>query len=202
MALAYNPLPVEPAEPYAIIPVEGDPYVEHHYLGTLTGYPEMYELTTDVALTLKVSLFQRSGRHAVPFGMIVVQQNSDDGGVTEIARSNQPLDTWKKDYRPTLGMTLLQTDTIEQELTPGTYRIEVSTPDNTGEYMLQIGDEAVSRGFFRKLADVRAIQKNFDYTILHVLFSSYLYLPLALCAAVYGYYGVRKYKREHAQFNS
>lgn len=193
--LAYNPLPVEPTEPYAVIPIEGDPYIEHHYLGSLEEYPEMYELTTDVAMTLKFSIWQKSSRKAVPFGLILVRQNDDDGGVTELARLSQPIAEWQKSHSAILGMTFLKSKTIEQEIKPGTYRIEVSTPDNTGDYLLLIGEEPESG---TSLGDVRTIQKQFGYTVVHLLFSSFVYIPLGILGVLYGIYGFRRYRTERA----
>ena len=193
--LAYNPLVVEPTEPYAIIPIEGDPYIEHHYLGSLEEYPEMYELTTEVSMTLKFSIWQKSSRKAVPFGLILVRQNDDDGGVTELVRLSQPISEWQKSHSGALGMTFLKSKTIEQEIKPGTYRIEVSTPDNTGDYLLLIGEEPESG---TSLSDVRTIQKNFGYTVVHLLFSSFVYIPLGILGVLYGIYGFRRYRTERA----
>ena len=195
---AYNPILVEQPEPYAVIPIEDDPYIEHHYLGSLDGNPQMYELTTDVAITLRLSLWQRAYGKSVPFALIMVRQNDDDGGVTEIARLNQPLSEWNKIGSSVLGLTLLKSQTIEQALAPGTYRFEVSTPDNRGNYVLHLGEESVSRGFFGGFSDVGTIQKHFGYTPLHLLFSSYIFIPLGILGVLYGIYSFRRYRRERS----
>ena len=90
-AQAYNPITAEPAEAYEVIPIEGDPYVQREYLGDLADFPDMYELTSDVSFTLKIRVRQRTGDEAVPFGLMLVRQNEDDGGVSEVARINQPV---------------------------------------------------------------------------------------------------------------
>lgn len=196
-AQAYNPITAEPAEAYEVILVEGDPYVQREYLGDLEDYPDMYELTTDVAITLKVRLRQRATDEAVPFGLMLVRQNDSDGGVTEVSRLNQPVSQWVNVEESMLGMSFLEGSLIEKEITPGTYRIEVSTPDNLGDYMLIIGDEPVRSGFFASLADIYKTQRHFGYTPLHMLFSSYVYYPLGIIIVIYGIYCTWQYRKKH-----
>ncbi len=195
-AHAYNPIKVQPTEAYEVIPIEGDPYEQREYLGDLTNFPEMYELTTDVAITLQVRLRQRSGGEAVPFGLMLVRQNDADGGVTEIVRLNQSVSQWTKVSEPMLGMSFLEGSLIEQEVKPGTYRIEVSTPDNLGDYMLIIGDEPKRSGFFASLGHLYKTQSHFGYTPLHMLFSSYVYYPLGILLICYGIYRTWLYRNK------
>lgn len=194
---AYNPIVAEPPQAYEIIPIEGDPYVQREYLGTLNDFPDMYELTSDVAFTLLLKVRQRASAEA-PFGLIVVRQNDDDGGVTEVVRLNQPLEEWTTVSDSTLGMKFLEGETLSQELQPGTYRIEVSSPDNKGDYMLIVGDELVRTGFLSTLADVYKVQRHFGYTPLHMLFSNYLYYLFGIVLVSYGIYRTWQYKNTHA----
>ena len=194
---AYNPIVAEPPQAYEVIAIEGDPYVQREYLGTLSDFPDMYELTSDVAFTLQVKVRQRASSEA-PFGLIVVRQNEDDGGVTEVVRLNQPLEEWTKVSDSTLGMKFLEGTALTRDLQPGTYRIEVSSPDNKGDYMLVVGDELVRTGFFSTLADVYTIQRHFGYTPLHMLFSNYLYYLLGIILVSYGIYRTWQYKNTHA----
>lgn len=196
-ALAYNPVVAEPSQAYEIIPVEGDPYIQREYLGNLNDFPDMYELTSDVAFTLQVKVRQRASGE-VPFGLIVVRQNEDDGGVTEVVRQSQPLEEWTEAKDSTLGMKFLEGTTLSREVEPGTYRIEVSSPDNKGDYMLVIGDEEVRTGFFGTLADVYTVQRHFGYTPFHMLFSNYIYYLLGIMLVSYGIYRTWQYKKTHA----
>lgn len=195
-ALAYNPLIIDPPQPYAVIPIEGDPYVEHQFLGTLADYPEMFELKTDVAITLKAAVRQTLSSNAVPFGLIIVRQNDADGGVTEIVRQNQPLAEWTKRSDSVLGISFLESNTLEKDILPGTYRIEVSTPDNKGDYMLTIGDEPVRSGYFATIGQIYSVQHHFGYTFLHMLLASYVYYPLGILIVLYGIYWTWRYRKE------
>lgn len=194
-AAAYNPIPAEPKEAYEVIAIEGDPYIQREYLGDLDGFPDMYELTTDVAITLKVQLRQRADDAAMPFGLIIVRQNEDNGGVSEIVRMNEPVEEWNTFKEASLGMAFLEGGLIEREIIPGTYRMEVSTPDNTGAYMLVVGDEPQSSGFFTALGQIYDTQRHFGYTPFHMLFSSYVYYPIGILLILYGMYCTWQYRR-------
>lgn len=146
----------------------------------------MYELTTDVSMTLKVQLRQRDSNDAVSFGLIMVRQNEDDGGVTEIVRLNKPVSEWNRVKESLLGITFLEGGLIEKEIAPGTYRIEVSTPDNKGDYMLVVGDEPHPSGFFEALGQIYMTQRHFGYTPFHMLWSSYVYYPIGILIVLYG----------------
>jgi hypothetical protein len=193
-AQAYNPIKAEPREAYEVIPMEGDLYVQREYLGDLADYPDMYEFTTDITIDFKTRVRQRDSKNAVPFGLILVRQNDDDGGVTEVVRQNQPLGEWKAVRESTIGVSFLEGDSIERELTPGTYRLEVSTPDNKGDYMLIVGDESYPSNFFKALGQIYTTQRHFGYWPFHLLFASYVYYPLGIILIGYGIYATRKYK--------
>jgi hypothetical protein len=194
--LAYNPVVAEPPEAYDVIKIEGDPYIERSYLGDLEEFPDMYELTTDVAIKLKVELKQRSTKKAVPFGLIMVRQNNDDGGVTEIIRQNQPLTDWKENRNTMLGITFLGSEVIEKDIVPGTYRIEISTPDNKGPYMLTVGEEPVSSGYFKALLQIAKTQYHFGATPFGLLASSYVHYTLGIIIVLYGIYRTSKYRKQ------
>jgi hypothetical protein len=176
--------------------VEGDPYVQREYLGDLEDYPDMYEFTTDVTIDLKVRLRQRDNKKAVPFGLIMVRQNDGDGGVTEVVRQNEPIAEWDKKKESMLGMKFLEGNWIEKSVEPGTYRIEVSTPDNKGDYILIVGDEAEPSGLFAAFAHIFKIQRHFGYTPFHLLFSSYVYYSLGILGVLYGIYRTQRYRKD------
>lgn len=197
-ALAYNPIIGEPSQTYAVIPMEGDLYIEREYLGNLNDFPDLYEFTSEVAFTLQLSLRQRASGE-VPFGLILVRQNENDGGVTEMVRHIQPLAEWTEITDSVLGVTFLEGATLVRDIEPGTYRIEVSSADNKGDYMLIVGDESVQTGFFTTLTDVYKIQRHFGYSPLRMLFSSYIYYLLGIIFVSCGIYYTWKYKNNGAK---
>lgn len=199
---AYSPLSAEPAELYEAIPVEGDTYIERSYLGDLEGAPDLYEFTTDVAIDIKIALAQKVGNTAVPFGLIMVRQNDGDGGVTEVARQNQSLDTWKQERSFSLGMSFLKSDVIEKNITPGTYRLEVSTPDNTGAYLLTIGEEPGDGGFFKTYLDISKTHYHFGLPPAAWILSLWVLIPLGMSLMGYSWYQYRRYKQDLHDYTS
>lgn len=195
LAQAYNPISAEPEEAYSVIPIVGDPYVERSYLGDLDGVPDLYEFKTEVAITLRVQIRQRAGREAVPFGLILVRQNDMDGGVTEIARQNEVLQNWGKERSHLIGVKFLSAPILEKEITPGTYRIEVSTPDNIGNYSLTTGEESEASGYFKSLSQIARTQYHFGLTPIYLLFSSYVYGTLVILVLGYSGYRFRSFKQ-------
>ncbi len=194
---AYNPVSAEPTEAYSVIPIEGDPYVERTYLGDLEDAPDMYELKTDVAITLRVQLQQRAGKRAVPFGLMIVRQNDEDGGVKEIERQNISLESWTEERSYTLGIKFLTAPVLQKEILPGTYRIEVSTPDNKGAYALTIGEEPNSYNFFSMFGHVIKTQYHFGLWPFHLLLSAYFFLVFVVLGAGSWWYWFKVHKAQH-----
>jgi hypothetical protein len=75
-----------------------------------------------------------------------VRQNNQNAGVAEVGRLKANEIVWEKTRDSVLGLSFLKSKAFESEIGPGIYRIEVSTPDNVGKYMLTIGEERVSSG--------------------------------------------------------
>jgi hypothetical protein len=192
---AYDPVLVTPEQPYAVTSIEGDPYIMREYLGTLEEYPQMYELTTDVSIDVDLKISQRASDAVVPYGLILVRQNDDNGGVTEIARFNQPVEEWTKVRHAAFGVSLLESQTYRANLKPGTYRIEVSTPDNRGAYMLVLGDEPAPAGFFATIGDAYTVQRHFGYWPFRIFLSSYVYYSLGSIFVLYGMYRTYLFKK-------
>lgn len=193
---AYNPIVVEPPQAYEIITIEGDPYVQREYLGDLEDFPDMFEVTSEVAFTLNVKVRQRATNEPISFALITVRQNDADGGVSEIARLNQPAAEWAEVRDDSLGMTFLESEVLEKEVTPGTYRIEISTPDNRGDYMLIVGDESQPSGFFKAIGQIYTTQRHFNYTPFHMLFSSYILYPVGIILVCVGIFYTWRNRRK------
>jgi len=167
----------EQYEPYA---VQSDFYTSTTYLGSLTGEPQLYEFTIDVSDTLPLMLLQRASGSIEPLGLLVVEVLGDGKGVREVARQNIPPEQWQLYADPVLSIALRQTPAFEVALMPGTYQVEVSAPDNQGNYALMMGVDGTSVGYFDTLGAVRAVHSHFGYSFLRMLGSSYIYWPLGI----------------------
>ena len=179
-ALAYNPSINVPPLPYEVYMADSDITVEAEYLGELVGDPHMYEFSIGAETPLRLTLFQLEATEVVPFSLIAVKQNNQNAGVVEVGRLAAKDITWTKADDNGLGLDLVASQTFEATISPGIYRVEVSTSENYGKYMLRIGEIDANPGYFSTLADVRMIQKFFGASIFSLFLSSYVYYPLGI----------------------
>ena len=151
------------------------------HLGSLQGFPVMYEVTLDATSTISAVLRQeyQGETETIPFGLMIVRQ-SDRGNVYEIARFNPTPADWTKTKKSDLGLVLQSSQQISEEVGPGLYRIEVSTPNNQGLYMLELGAGEISDGYFMALSHARTIQSFYGYSVFKLFTSSLVYYPLGI----------------------
>jgi hypothetical protein len=184
LLLAYNPTINTSTVPFAVVTIDNEIETQAEYLGELIGYPQMYEFFLPAAATLTLELSQLATEEPVKFSLIAVKENSNNGGVTEVGRLSAKDISWTLVKDRILGMQFLKSQIFTAELTSGIYRVEVSTPDNFGSYLLTIGDTPFNPGYFSTLADIRTIQKFFDLSIFSLLRSSYISYPLGIILLV------------------
>ena len=176
---AYNSSINEPALPYEIFSIETDIEEQSEYLGELKGDPHMYEFTLDEGSTLSLELRQAKDS-SIPFNIIVIKENTDKKGVAEVGRLKGANLEWKEFSDSVLGIKLNQGEVFEKEIDKGVYRVEVSTPDNFGKYMLVMGSESSDGGYFRGLASINRIQNFFEAPFFAIFKSSYVYYPIGI----------------------
>ncbi len=194
---AYELYETEVEKPYDLVPFPGSIEVGKVFLGSLTDFPIMYEASVVSTSTLTVGLRQlyKENDTPTPFGVIVVKLEERGGGVTEIARFNPQEENWDKVKDKSLGLTFLDTEKVRQELTPGEYRVEVSTPTNSGRFMLYLGVDTESQGYFKKLTQARKVQKFMGYSIFKMVSSSLVYYPMGIIILLALVGVTRKYRK-------
>ncbi|MCA9354252.1 MAG: hypothetical protein KC877_01900 [Candidatus Kaiserbacteria bacterium] len=179
-AMAYQLTVTEVDEPYEIVPIAVDEFNKQVQLGTLNNFPVMYEFVIDSTTELSFQLSEVARIEPTGFSLMLVRQNDDDGGVTEVVRQPGNENAWTRLKDSVYGLTFLEGEKLVQELTPGMYRLEVSTPVNIGSYRLTIGSESDPLGYFATVGQVRTTQAHFGYSIVRMLMSSYVYYPLGI----------------------
>lgn len=179
---AYELIVTSVSEPYEIVPLVLPPEEQQIYLGELENFPIMYEVESqeDFTLSLQLSQVHKNGSEPTLFSLMIVRKDDRGGGVTEIARMNTAGEDWVLRKERVYGMTFEDSPTIEQSVGPGTYRIEVSTPENLGKYQLTIGTETEKLGYGATLSRVYTTQKFFGHSPVKILTSSYVYYPLGI----------------------
>lgn len=186
------------AKPYEIVPMSADMSTQHIMLGALEGFPIMYEvnIASTTALRIQVGQLYQSDAQPIPFSVMLVRQNDDDGGVTEVARIKTKPEDWQVRKDGILGFSLWEQEVNTTSVEPGIYRLEISTAVNQGKYRLVLGDDLVAKtGYFATLGQVRTTQKFFDFSIFKMLTSSYVYYPLGILLILFGFYRVNRYRK-------
>ena len=181
-ALAFQLLVTTTERPYEIVPLPKAPAEQVVALGELNSFPIMYEVVSGSQFQMVAQVEQPYTRGGKPldFALLVVRQDDRGGGVTEVARLHAENITWQVQKDHEVGMTFWQSKEIKQMVGPGTYRIEVSTPDNVGKYRLWVGAADDGAGYFETLGHIRTTQRFFGYSVVHMLSSSRVYYPLGI----------------------
>ncbi|MBP6881010.1 MAG: hypothetical protein KBC35_00065 [Candidatus Pacebacteria bacterium] len=194
---AYEVYTTEPSEPYALIPFTEDIEDKQVYGGVLRDFPVMYETTIVATSSLRLQLVQkyRGGADPLAFGIMIVRVDEAGGGVSEIARLRPAPEQWRVRRDRVFGMTFLESEVVTHTLEPGTYRVEVSTPENLGSYLLMVGEYDERLGYFATLDRVRSVQKVFGYSIFNMLRSSYVYYPLGIILLLAALQRTWRYRR-------
>ncbi len=177
-ALAALPIQNLPQLPYEPLPIDSEITVMQAYLGDLVGDPHMYEFTLGEASELSLTLLQEAAANPVPFSLIVVKVNDFNRGVKELGRIDGQTVNWSPYVDEGLALELVAAETYTTTLEPGFYRFEVSTADNSGKYVVVVGNQAPDKSYWQRVQEVYTIHNFFDRPVLLMLFSPYVYWPL------------------------
>lgn len=197
---AFNPILSEVAKPYDIISIESSPNIKQEYLGELKNYPIMYEMSSKEPFTIKAKVYQlfENKTEPTPFSLIAIRKNDRGGGVTEVGRHNPARADWTVVEDKVLGMTFWQGPDFSYEVEAGTYRIEISTPDNIGQYMIVFGEDEQSVGYFEMLSNIRMTQKFFGKSVFSMVVSSYVYYSLGIVLLLFALYKTWQFRKKIA----
>jgi hypothetical protein len=177
---AFAPIINQPAIPYEVLTIDAQIEQERLYLGELTNDPHTYEFAIGETKPLVLSLMQLEGVKEVPFSLIIVEVNENNRGVTEVGRLDGREIVWESSRNHALGLMMSSGKVFTTELTPGVYRFEVSSADNKGKYLLNIGTVADKVGYFSKLKNIYTVRQFLGAPIFGMLFSSAVYYPLGI----------------------
>lgn len=195
---AYNPEVANPERPFDVIAVQGDLLKQQEFLGNLNNFPEMYEVSVTEPTEFAVQVRQDASKEIQPVGLIVVRLDDRGRGVTEVVRLNQSPAEWDSFFSKSLGMSFAENKQLKFRLEPGTYRIEVSAPNNLADYLVVFGVEPKSAGYFSMLASVYRTQSHFGHSLFRVFLSPYYYIPLLVLVFGVSFFAVRRRNKIYA----
>lgn len=185
-ALAYTVTNHDLTTPYEVLPIEVDTSNRQIITGELNGYPEMVEFTVGEELPLSVSIFGLTGSSTPNFGGIVVRV-VQPRGVEEIARIKAADASWTVAKEPISKLTFLAGPEYFGTIASGTYRVEVSTPENYGKYLIVIGDTDSDTGYGATWRAVSALYEFAEVTKFGMIRTSLVYIPLGIILVVFGF---------------
>ncbi len=163
--------------------------------GDLQGFPELFQFTVTATTTIPITLRAiDADEHGPLFSLILVRDESQRG-VREISRLAARETTWDTYRDSRTRMLYLAAPTLAPTLVPGTYRLEVSTPDNEGRYQLVFGDDPPRLGYVATWRTIRAIHDFHGYGPPHMLRTSHALLPLLTLLIIVGIFGTWRYAR-------
>ena len=191
---AYTVYETDTSRPYEIVPIESAPPIQHSYLGTLDDYPVMYEVDSEEPFTFSASVSQPVNVTPQPITLLLIRKNDRGGGVAEVVRMTVDPADWDRKTDAKMGMTFLTSPVINESVEAGTYRIEVSSPDNVGQYLLTIGEVPTEPGYFAELGAIRQTQAYFGIGIFSMLKSSYVYYPIGILLLLFALYKTWSYR--------
>lgn len=164
--------------PYEIVILDGDPEREQIILGNLANVPEMYEVTSDAPFELSVEIRAVPSTVMPPqFSGIVVKQK-ETLGVEEVARLKATESVWSVVTDRVTGLRYQAGPFFSQRVPAGTYRIEVSTPDNAGKYLLVIGNDTKKTGYAATVRAIATVYAFYGLSKLQMFSSPYVHYPI------------------------
>jgi hypothetical protein len=174
-------------KPYEVVELEFGIEEGQAHLGSLENFPIMYQFPVDSTTTISISLKQKYNEATDPLllGLMLVRKDDRGGGVSEVVRFNPQADNWTRVKDKSLGLSLWESDVVVEDIEKGSYRLEVSTPVNQGRYLLNLGQDEKSDGYFQAVSHARTTQDFFGYSILRMLTSSLIYYPLGIIFLIF-----------------
>lgn len=199
--LAYQVLTQTVDVPYEVVTISGDPTIQQSILGELDGSPEMFEIVSETPFVLTAEIRAVPGTVATPdFGGIIIRQK-EIRGVEEVARLKAADAGWTVIVDPSTGLRYQAGPFYSEAVPAGMYRIEVSTPENIGKYILVIGDGKNTQGYFASLAAVAEMYRFYGVSKMWMFSSPYVHYPigiLVLAGLIVGTWYFHKRKMAHA----
>lgn len=173
-----------------------EPEVSKAYYGILSGFPHTYLVNTKVPITLFVEvLVPDIDSSTNNVSSIITRQVENSGRVTEVARLEAKDASWESFYEFFGGDSYRRGPDFEEEIDPGTYRVEVHTPDNVEKYVLVVGkrEEGGELGYFELLRRMMEVKLFFEKPRILIIESPFVFIPLLVGVAIV--FGILWYRR-------
>jgi hypothetical protein len=184
---AYEVVVHDVAKPYDVLLLGGSGIESSvSVVGELDGYPEMVELTSESVFPLSVQLYALPSTTTPDFNGMVIRVLSPRG-VEEVSRLKAGSVAWETTIDPVSKLRFLEGPVFVGEVASGTYRIEVSTPQNYGKYLLKIGEADISGGYKDTWRSVSQLYAWAEVSKIGMIRTPLVYIPLGIILLVLGF---------------
>lgn len=158
-----------------------NPTVQRSYYATLDNFPHTYQLNIDRDTELFLQLFEPESEESLKNQAIIIVRQENQG-VKEVDRVPARKASWEEVYWFSQNESYLTGVTYTTTLPPGLYLMEVSTPDNVGQYVLRVGKDRPLRwyGYFKDVKDVFGIKGWLGKSALSGVATPLVYVPFLL----------------------
>ncbi len=183
---AYLPVMTENETVHTVTEIT-DFKTEHMYFGELTGFPHMYLLRSGEPFTLKVMLLLPDTQKVThDINSIIIRETGFQGRIEEVTRLLAKDALWESSYDPWGGDWYQEGVTYEETAEAGVYRIEVSSPNNTGKYVLVLGHESAlgSLGYFELVGRLSEVKSFLGKSQVRMLEAPLVFIPLVIVISI------------------
>ena len=174
-----------------------DPTLSQAFYGTLKDFPHTYEIRASEPFTLFTQILVPDiDESKNTLSGIIIKLPESKGRVTEISRLSAKDASWESEYEPFGGDSYRKGAFFQRDLEPGTYRIEVHTPNNLEQYVLVVGTrEEMTIGYFEMLRRLVGVKVFFGKSPIRIVESPFVYVPLfVLVCILAGWFVYRRNK--------
>jgi hypothetical protein len=153
-----------PPSAYAVVALGSDVETRQEVYGRLMNEPILYEIIAVTPSTLTLTLSQYA---EVPTDLRLLVVRALEGGQVEtVARMFPDRDDWLTAIDRGLGVRWYVAPTYTADLSPGTYRLEVSSPTNNPVvYQLQLGETDTDFSYRATWGRLLAVNEFLDRSI-------------------------------------
>ncbi len=154
--------------------------------GKLTGFPHTFTFAVSEETPFSMQVSVDGAQEVKDVSLILIKQ--EKRGVSEIGRMTGKDAQWVTQYDVWRAVTFANAPVKEFTLAPGTYRLEVSAPENNRGYRLVLGEGDASA-----IKELFMVRKVFDVGVLSMMLSPFFLGVFVLLGVGLFYYKRKKY---------
>lgn len=154
------------------------------HLGILEGQPHLYSFTIEATTTLTVAVWTLP-KDSAPKPTLLMVKDNPIRGVESVFRASGTETEWSGKRDHDSQIEYMVGGSFSHEVTPGVYRVEVSTPENIDRYIFVVGENDTS-SWWQRVRSVYTLETFAGYGWWYMVRSPLVYRPLILMSVIAG----------------